>query len=65
MRHDLVLDEVLDLLDTERSVHRLTAELHALGDAADLHRGQAVGLFHDVIGSCDGGDDLHDIEDGL
>ena len=65
VRHDLVLNEVLNLFDTERSVHRLTAELHALGDAADLHRGQPVGFFHDIIGSCDGGDDLHDIEDGL
>ena len=65
VRHDLVLDEVLDLLDTERSVHRLTAELHTLGDAADLHRGQAVCFLDNVIGSCDGGDDLHDIEDGL
>ena len=65
VRHDLVLDEVLNFLDTERSVHRLTAELHALGDAADLHRGQAVSLLDNVIGSCDGRDDLHDVEDGL
>ena len=65
VRHDLVLDQVLDLLDGQGTVHGQTAVFHALGDAADLHRRQPVGFFHNVICPCDGGDDLHNIEDGF
>ena len=65
VRHDLMLDEVLNFLDGQRAVHRLARQLHALGDAADLHRRQPVGFFHNVICPCDGGDDLHNIEDGF
>ena len=65
MGHDLIFDQILNFLDGQRAVHGQAVVFHALGDAADLHRGQPVGFFHDIIGSCDGGDDLHDIEDGL
>ena len=65
VRHDLVLDEVLNLFDTERPVHRLTAELHALGDAADLHRRHARVLCDDVVGLGHGRNDLDQIEGSL
>ena len=65
VRHDLVLDQILNFFDAQGTVHPETGIFHAFGDAADLHRRQLLVLLDDVVGLRDGGDDLHDIEDGL
>ena len=65
VRHDLVLDQVLNFFHAQGTVHAKTGIFHALGDAANLHRRQLLVLLDDVVGLRDGGDDLHDIEDGL
>ena len=62
VRHDLVLDKILNLLDRGRSAKALAGDLHALGDALDLD-GRHAGVFiHHVVGLCDRGDDLDDIK---
>ena len=65
VRHDLVLDQVLDLLDGQGTVHGQTAVFHTLGDAADLHRRHARVLCDDVVGLGHGRDDLDQIEGSL
>ena len=65
VRHDLVLDQVLDLLDGQGAVHGQTAVFHTLGDAADLHRRHARVLCDDVVGLGHGRDDLDQIEGSL
>ena len=65
VRHDLVLNQVLDLLDGQGTVHGQTAVFHALGDAADLHRRHARVLCDDVVGLGHGRDDLDQIEGSL
>ena len=63
--HDLVLYRVLDLLHRGGAVHPLTAQLHRLGDAPDLHRGHPGALLHGVVGLGDGRNDLGDVENDL
>ena len=60
--HDLIFDQILNFLDGQRAVHGQAAVFHALGDAADLHRGHARVLGDDVIGLGHGRDDLDDIK---
>ena len=62
VRHDLVLDKVLNFFHAQRAVHRLARQLHTLGDAANLHRRQPVLFLHNVVRLGDGGDDLHQIK---
>ena len=63
--HDLVLHVVLDLLHRGGAVHLQAGELHALGDALDLHGGHADALVHALVGLGDGEDDLCDVKDHL
>ena len=57
-----MLDQILDLLNVQRTVHRGAAVFHALGDAADLHGTQTVIRGDDVVGLRHGGNDLHNIK---
>ena len=63
--HDLVLHIVLNLLHRGGAVHLQAGELHALGDALDLHGGQADALIHALVGLGDGDDDFGDVKDHL
>ena len=63
--HDVVLHHVLDLLHGGGTVHFLTLQLHGFSDAADLHRGHAVGLVHVLVGLGDGYNDLGDVKGHL
>ena len=65
VRHDLILDKILDLLDGQTAVHALAADRDALGDAVDLELRQPRGLLDDAVGLADGGADLIQIEHGL
>ena len=62
VRHDLMLDEVLDLFDRGRAAQTLTGQLHALGDALDLNGRHARVLLCGGVCLGDGGDDLDDIK---
>ncbi len=62
VRHDVRLDEVLDLLHGGRAVELLALVLHALGNALDLHRRHALGFVDDVVCLGHSGDDFDDIE---
>lgn len=62
MRHDLVLDKVLDLFNRGRAAKALAGELHALGDALDLDGRHASLLIHNVVSLSHCGDDLDDIK---
>ena len=62
VRHDLVLDEVLNLLDGQAAVHFLAADRNGLRDAVDLQRRQALGVLGRIVGLCDGHDDFFDSE---
>ena len=63
--HDVVLHHVLDLLHGGGTVHFLTLQLHGFSDAADLHRGHAVGLVHVLVGLGDSYNDLGDVKGHL
>ena len=65
VRHDLVLDQILNFLHAQGAVHPETGIFHALGDAADLHRREPLVLLDDVVRLGDGGDDLHNVKNGL
>ena len=62
VRHDLVLDKVLDLLDRGCAAQTLAGELHALGDALDLDGRHASLLVHNVVSLSHCGDDFDDIK---
>ena len=62
VRHDLVLDKVLDLFNRGRAAKALSGELHALGDALDLDGRHASLLIHNVVSLSHCGDDLDDIK---
>ena len=62
VRHDLVLDKVLNLLHRGRAAETLTRDLHALGDALDLDGRHAGVLLRNVVGLAYCGNDLDDIE---
>ena len=62
VRHDLMLDEVLDLFDRGGAAQPLAGQLHALGDALDLDRRHARVLLCGGVCLGDGGDDLDDVE---
>ena len=44
VRHDLVLDQILNLLHVQRPVHRQAAVFHTLGNAPDLHGAEPLVL---------------------
>ncbi len=62
VRHDLVLDEVLDLFDRGSAAQALARQLHAFGDALDLDRRHARVLLRGAVRLRDGGNDLDDIK---
>ena len=65
VRHDLILDEILNLLDGQAAVHLLTLDLHALGDALDLQRRHAFALLGHVVGLTDRSFDFFNVKNGL
>jgi hypothetical protein len=60
--HDLLLDEVLDLLDGKGTVHILTLIGNTLGDTCDLLRCHTISFLSSLIRLCDSVDNLGDIE---
>ena len=60
--HELVLDEVLDLLDRDGVAGLGALVLHVEGGEGNLALGQAVGLGGLGVGPGDGVGDLADVE---
>ena len=65
MRHDLILDQILNFLHGEAAVHLLALDLHALGNPLDLQRRHALVFFDNVVGFTDGSFDFLNIKYGL
>ena len=62
VRHDLMLDKVLDLFNRGGAPETLAGKLHTLGDALDLN-GRHAGIFiYHIVGLGDRRDDLDDVE---
>ena len=65
VRHDLILDEILNLLDGQTAVHLLTLDLHTLRDALDLQGSHAFAFLCNVVCLADGSFNFFDIKHGL
>ena len=63
--HDLILDQILDLLDVHRVAAGQAARLHVVADLDDLLLGQTLAFRHDMVGLGNGCNDLGNVEDGF
>ena len=63
--HDLILDQVLDLLHVHGVAAGQAAGLHMVADLDDLLFGQTLAFRHDMVGLGNGCNNFCNVEDGL